>query len=92
MVEIICTYPQWTEKTHPLSTNAFMALELVKFGWTRKIAPIWFAQAAKPAELAELDWLSYLAGIPDEKVLPEVWLQRQEDVIGLINDWLNEEL
>jgi hypothetical protein len=88
---ITCTAIQWTEKTHPLSTNAFMALELVKFGLLRPKAAINFARDAKPEELVELDWLNYLAGIPDGEVPPKIWEDRTEDIIQLINDWLNEE-
>jgi len=89
MPEIKLTPEQWQKKAGPLSSRAYSAFSLLQLGYVNANC-VYFARAATPEEIASIDWLGYLVGIPDEIVPVDVWQKRADDVIEMVNAWLAE--
>jgi len=83
------TSEQWQHKVAPLKNGAYSAFSLLQLGYVNANT-VHFARGATPEEIAGIDWLGYLSGIPDDIVPPEVWASRAEDVVQLVNAWLVE--
>lgn len=87
MHEIVITPEQWQKKADPLSSRAYSAFSMLRLGYVNSNA-VFFARDATTEEIVSIDWLGYLAGIPDDIVPPEIWQKRAEDVIEMVNEWL----
>ena len=86
MAEITVTPEQWRELVMPLSSAAFLAFILCKNGLVDRHA-IGFARRAKAEEIAAIDWLGMLAGVPEES--PEWVIEDMgKSVMEEISGWL----